>query len=44
MLSNPDEVMDSITELYSPDLKPLTQEDMDELAELFSFLREEEAA
>lgn len=43
-MQDPDEVMDSINVLYSPDLVPMTQEDMDELAELFSFLNEEKAA
>lgn len=40
---NPDEEMDSKT-IYTPDLKPITQEEMDELADYFSFLFEEEKA
>ncbi len=40
---NPDTEMDSRT-VYTPDVEPMTQADMDELAALFSFLREEEAA
>lgn len=40
---NPDEVMDSIT-VYTPDLEPMTKDDMDEIAEMFMFLCEEEKA
>lgn len=44
VMQDPDEAMDVMNEVYSPDLVPMTQEDMDEIAELFAFLREEEAA
>lgn len=43
-MSNPDEAMDNFNAVYSPDLKPLTQEDMDEISELFAFLCEDEKA
>jgi len=43
-MTNPDEAMDSMTVLYSPNLEPLTLEDMAEIAELFAFLCEDEKA
>ncbi len=43
-MQDPDEAMDVMNEVYSPDLVPMTQEDMDEIASLFAFLREEKAA
>ncbi len=42
-MSNPDEYMDSKT-VYTPDLKPMTQEEMDELSAMFAYLFEEEKA
>lgn len=43
VMLNPDEEMDSLN-LYHPDLKPITQDELDELASLFAFLFEEEKA
>ncbi len=43
IMLNPDEEMDS-KDIYTPDLKPLTKEDMDEIAEMFAFLFDEEKA
>lgn len=42
-MENPDEAMDSLT-VYTPELRPITQEDMDEISAMFMFLCEEEKA
>ena len=41
---NPDEEMEGMPVLYSPDLAPLTEADMEEIADLFAFLCEDEKA
>ncbi len=44
-MQDPDTAMDKVNfNPYHSDLKPMTQDEMDELAEMFAFLREEEAA